>query len=163
MKERKPLPTYGVGPVYGIAILLLTAIGIARSAAGRPPVARFGPLRLPLLAIGILLILAGIWMWHSAVFRARLDDHIKSNTLVTTGIYAWVRNPIYAALLMACTGALLAADNLWLLILPPAYWLFLTVLMKCTEERWLAARYGEAYADYCRRVNRCIPRPPRGR
>lgn len=29
--------------------------------------------------------------------------------------------------------------------------------MKHTEEKWLAALYGREYADYCKRVNRCIP------
>lgn len=60
------------------------------------------------------MILFGAWLWYSAVFLARVDDHIKGNTLAATGIYAWVRNPIYSAFLLACTGALLLADNLLL-------------------------------------------------
>ena len=35
----------------------------------------------------------------------------------------------------------------------------LTILMKCTEEKWLANLYGEAYVEYCREVNRVIPFP----
>lgn len=157
MKNEQHLPMYGVGPAYVAVIIVLTAAGIALTAAGRIPTAQAGPLRIPLIAAGILLIALGAWSWWSAVFRSRVDDHIKNNTLVTTGIYAWVRNPIYAAFLMACTGALLLADNLWLLVLPPAYWLYLTVLIKHTEEKWLAKLYGQEYTDYCRRVNRCIP------
>ena len=157
MKNEQHLPMYGVGPAYVAVIIMLTAAGIALTAAGRIPTAQAGPLRIPLIAAGILLIALGAWSWWSAVFRSRVDENIKKNTLVTTGIYAWVRNPIYAAFLMACTGALLLADNLWLLVLPPAYWLYLTVLMKHTEEKWLAKLYGQEYADYCKRVNRCIP------
>lgn len=100
-------------------------------------------------------------MWYSAVFRAKVDGHIKGNTLATTGVYAWVRNPIYSAFLLGCTGVLLMANNLWLLILPVVDWAFLTVLMKHTEEKWLAKLHGKKYADYCRRVNRCIPWPPK--
>lgn len=52
---------------------------------------------------------------------------------------------------------LLLANSLWLLILPLIYCMFLTVLMKHTEEKWLAKLHGKKYADYCRQVNRCIP------
>ena len=161
MKEQDHLPMCGVGPVYGAVILLLTALGIGLTRAGKIPIVRYGLFRIPLAAAGIALILLGVWMWYSAVFRAKVDEHITGNTLAVTGIYAWVRNPIYSAFLLACTGALLLADNLWLLILTVIDWAFLTVLMKHTEERWLAQMHGEKYADYCRQVNRCIPWSPK--
>lgn len=40
------------------------------------------------------------------------------NHLVTTGVYACVRNPIYSAFLIACTGALMIYGNLYLFVLP---------------------------------------------
>ena len=58
---------------------------------------------------------------------------------------------------------LMIYGNLWLLILPVLYWLFLTVLMKCTEEKWLKNLYGVEYEEYCWRVNRCIPWFPKNR
>ena len=42
------------------------------------------------------------------------------------------------------------------------YWIFMTVLMKYTEEKWLKNLYGREYEEYCRRVNRCIPWIPKG-
>lgn len=159
MNEQRQLPMYGVGPVYVGVIAAVTILGIVLSASGRLPAAPMKALRIPCGALGVLLIAAGPVLWWKAVFEARVDEHIKRNTLVTTGVYAWVRNPIYTAFLTACTGALLLAGNLWLLVLPVLYWLFLTVLMKYTEETWLLARYGQEYADYCGRVNRCIPWP----
>ncbi len=93
----------------------------------------------------------------SAIFQAKIDQGILNNSLVTTGVYAYVRNPIYSAFMIACTGALLIAGNLWLLVLPFLYWGFMTVLMKNTEEKWLRDLYGEEYIEYCKRVNRCIP------
>ena len=157
MKKQEHLPMYGVGPAYGAVVLLATALGHVLTYTGRMPVRPFGPLRIPVAAVAAALILLGLWLWYSAVFRARVDEHIKENTLAAAGVYAWVRNPIYSAFLLAGSGALLLANNLWLLVLPPLYWLFLTVLMKCTEEKWLAKLHGDAYAAYCRRVNRCIP------
>lgn len=158
--RKKHLPVMGVGPVYGVVILALSAAGIALSAAGRVPVARIPALRVPMLVVGIGLIVLGVAFWWSAVFQTRVEAHIKNNTLVTTGVYAWVRNPIYSALGMICAGALLLAGNLWLLLLPVLFWAFLTVLMKHTEEKWLRQLHGQTYLAYCRRVNRCIPWPP---
>lgn len=161
MSDKKHLPMYGVGPVYVCSIILLTTIGIWMSASRRMPSEQIEVLCIPLAVIGICLIAMGAALWFGAVFRSRVDEHIKNNTLVTTGIYAWVRNPIYSAFLIACTGVLMLANNLWLLILPLFFWLFLTVLMKCTEEKWLKNLYGQEYEEYCQKVNRCIPWPPR--
>ena len=161
MKHREHLSLYGVGPVYGGVVIALTALGILLTRIGIVPAIHYGGFWGMIALLGVAMIVAGGWLWYCAVFRAKVDDHIKSNTLATDGAYAWVRNPIYSAILMACFGALLLANNLYLLILPPLYWLFLTVLLKHTEEKWLLALHGKKYADYCRRVNRCIPRPPR--
>lgn len=161
MKQRQQLPMYGVGPAYVAVILALTGLGLALSASGATASGKLPGLRLPFAVTGSLLIGAGGRLWYGAVFRARVGEHIRHNALATTGVYAWVRNPIYSAFLMACTGALLWAGDLWLLGLPAVFWLFLTVLMKHTEEKWLLERFGQAYTDYCRRVNRCIPWFPR--
>ena len=96
-------------------------------------------------------------MWYSAVVKSRIDARIKENTLVTDGIYAHVRNPIYSAFLFICSGAILIACNLYLLILPPVFLLYLIVFIKNTEEKWLYNVYGEEFENYCKRVNRCIP------
>ncbi|MDO4333772.1 MAG: isoprenylcysteine carboxylmethyltransferase family protein [Eubacteriales bacterium] len=160
MSNKKHLPMYGVGPVYVCGIIFLTVVGIWLSASRRIPSGQIEIFRIPFAVIGICFIVMGAVLWFSAVFRSRVDEHIKNNALVTTGIYAWVRNPIYSAFLIACTGVLLLANNLWLLVLPPLFWLFLTVLMKCTEEKWLENLYGQEYLKYCQKVNRCIPWPP---
>ena len=47
--------------------------------------------------------------------------------------------------------------NVWLLILIPIQWVILTVVIRNTEEKWLYELHGEAYKDYCARVNRWIP------
>ena len=162
MDEKKRLPMYGVGPVYVSAIIILTIVGILLSIFVIPN-GRFDFLLIPFATFGALLIFGGICLWVDAVLKTKIDDGIKKNKLVTTGVYSCVRNPIYSAFLFACTGALLIANNLWLLILPPVYWLFLTILMKNTEEKWLKKTFGKEYEEYCKRVNRCIPWFPKRR
>ena len=158
--KNKRLPTYGVGPFYGIAIIALTIAGIALSygnflASGR--VTAILPM-LIMIMLGIALIICGVVVWKSAVRgKVNIDSYIESNELCTEGIYGIVRNPCYSGVMLCCIGALLAAHNLWLLALPFIYWLAMTILMKCSEEKWLAELYGDEYKEYCKRVNRCIP------
>ncbi|MBE6835194.1 MAG: isoprenylcysteine carboxylmethyltransferase family protein [Ruminococcaceae bacterium] len=154
MKDK--LPVYGVGPIYGIGISAISVLMIifAKTLFKSGSIAG---LKIPFLILGIIFILGGVAVWISAVIIAKIDDGIKSNTLVTHGIYAYCRNPIYTAVTFVNVGALLIANNLWLLILPFGYWVFLTVLMKHTEEKWLLDMFGRQYTDYCKTVNRCIP------
>ncbi len=157
MNQSKHLPRYGVGPYYVIGISALTVLGLL---AARTEPLRSGTvpvLRIPFLIVGILLMIFGTYVWCAAIFGKRIGDDIRSNTLATTGIYAHVRNPIYSGIALTLTGVLLLAHNLWLLLLPPVFWASMTVLMICTEEKWLTKLHGEEYLAYCKRVNRCIP------
>lgn len=161
MKKQDHLPIYGVGPLY---VYVIAALTLAAFFLRKLPVFSSGQIkgaRTPLLVLGILLILSGIALWIYAVLISRIDDGIKENRLVTTGAYALVRNPIYSAAMIACTGVILMIGNAWFFPLPLFYWLFMTVLMKATEEKWLKKLYGSEYEDYCRRVNRCWPWLPK--
>ena len=155
--EKGHLPILGVGPLYVVTIILMTIISITLSATGIIPVITFANFQWIFILIGILCFIIGITLWLKAVIIDRLDAHIIKNELVTTGVYAYVRNPVYSAFMFVCTGVLLIYGNLVLLVLPIFYWGFMTVLMKLTEEKWLENLYGKEYVQYRQRVNRCIP------
>ena len=162
MKKKEHLPYMGVGPFYGATIVLLTIIGVILSKKDILMSGNVEVLKLPFSIVGVILIVFGLYMWMAAIFQSKIDDGIKNNQLVTTGVYAYVRNPIYSAFMIACTGVLLITHNLWVLILPVFYWGFMTILMKNTEEKWLEDLYGEEYRVYCKKMNRCIPWKRRG-
>ncbi len=153
------LPVMGVGPVCIAVMIAFTAAGIALVKFGVLAGGNVNGTTAAILFViaGILCVTGGIALWCAAVFGARIDITIKSNRLATGGVYALVRNPIYSAFLFICTGALLFCRNRYVLILPPLFWLYLTVFMKLTEEKWLAERFGDEYGAYCKRVNRFIP------
>ena len=155
--KKNHLPILGVGPLYVITIILMTVISIILSTTRMIPIITFTNIRLIFVLIGILCFIIGITLWLKAVIIDRLDAHIIKNELVTTGVYAYVRNPVYSAFMFVCTGVLLIYGNLVLLVLPIIYWGFMTVLMKLTEEKWLEDLYGKEYVQYRQRVNRCIP------
>ncbi len=161
MKKQEHLPVYGVGPLYGCSIAALTLAAVLMRDLPMLASGRLEGLELFSVILGSTLIAAGIVLWIYAVPISKIDDGIKENRLITTGAYALVRNPIYSAIMLACTGVILILGNAWFLFLPFVFWLLMTVLMKATEEKWLRALYGREYDDYCKRVNRCWPWFPR--
>lgn len=158
-ENQEHLPVMGVGPVCIAIMIAFTAAGIALVKFNMLISGDVGGGAIAVLFViaGILCIAGGAILWYAAVFSAKIDITIKSNRLETGGVYAIVRNPIYSAFLFICIGALLFCRNWYVLILPPLFWVYLTVFMKLTEERWLSERFGEEYKAYCKRVNRFIP------
>lgn len=154
---KKHLPVFGVGPIYVAIIISLTAIGILLVQSKIIDSGKVDFLALPFTVVGSLMIIEGFVIWGAANLHSKLGKCIVENKLITTGVYAFVRNPCYSAFMLFCTAAILFVHNLWLLILPFVFWAFLTILMKQTEEKWLTDLYGQQYTDYCKKVNRCIP------
>lgn len=158
MKQNKEhLPVYGVGPIYGVVVILLTIAVCVAANVGIIDSFKIPDTRLAFTIIGILAIIIGVVVWFSAAIS--IDKYIKNNKLCTEGIYEWVRNPCYSGIMFICTGAIFLTNNMLLLLLPVVYWLFLTILVKCTEEKWLTELYKDDYKKYCKEVNRCIPFP----
>ena len=114
-------------------------------------------LNIPLKIVGAGLILFGVCLYLAAAFHSKVYDGITHNKLVKTGVYGIVRNPIYSAFLLACTGAVCLTNNLVLFVAPVLGWAFMTIVLKLSEEKWLKNLYGNEYVMYCKRVNRCIP------
>ena len=158
-ENQEHLPVMGIGPVCIAIMIAFTAAGIALVKFNMLISGDVGGGAIAVLFViaGILCIAGGAILWYAAVFSAKIDITIKSNRLETGGVYAIVRNPIYSAFLFICIGALLFCRNWYVLILPPLFWVYLTVFMKLTEERWLSERFGEEYKAYSKRVNRFIP------
>lgn len=153
----KHLSIWGVGPAYAGVCGLLTAAGIIVRNLGWLDSGDMPAWDVPMTVMGLLLVLLAAYLYVQAHLRMKLFDHVRQNHLVTTGVYAWVRNPVYSAAMLLCTGLLLMAHNAWLLLLPPLFWVLLTAMLIPTEEKWLRALYGQEYDSYCARVNRCIP------
>lgn len=158
VKSKPHLPIMGVGPAYVISIILLSILAmIVDTTLLHLPRPTSALLEIFLFIIGLLFILSGLLIYFLAI-KAKITRSIKENTLVTHGVYSVVRNPIYSAWLFICTGALFLYENPYLaLTLFLIFWLYLTILMKYTEEKWLAKLYGESYLEYCKKVNRCLP------
>ena len=97
--KKNTLPVFGVGPIYAVSCLLLTAFGLFLKKKGFLNGGDLPGLKSVAMIIGGLLIFIGVALWIYAVIIQRISREISSGNLVTTGIYSIVRNPIYLAFL----------------------------------------------------------------
>ena len=151
------MPAFGVGPIYVITCLILTIGGICLHLKGYLYQGELNKGKIIFIIGGILLILFGIYLWLQAVIVEKINKKVKEKKLITSGVYSFVRNPVYSAFIFILTGSLLLTANYFLLILPFIFWAFLTILMKNTEEKWLKNEFGKEYEIYLKQVNRVIP------
>lgn len=81
-----------------------------------------------------------------------------TRVLVTTGPYAYVRNPAVIGLLFLGLGVAFLADSLAGVLLVPLIAALAAVYLVLFEEKALAKRFGDDYEEYRRNVPLLIPR-----
>lgn len=80
----------------------------------------------------------------------------KTGQLVRTGIFAFIRHPMYAALLLLAWGIYFKGMNLWTTGLVAIATLTLWWTAK-RDEAECQAFFGQAYADYMKTTKRFVP------
>jgi protein-S-isoprenylcysteine O-methyltransferase Ste14 len=103
--------------------------------------------------VGLLLLLWSLVSFGTS-FRVGIDTN-RPDKLVTTGIFALSRNPLYVAFWTVMLGQFLVLPN-WILLvyLAVAAWLFHRQVLR--EEAFLSKQYGGQYAEYINRVRRYL-------
>jgi protein-S-isoprenylcysteine O-methyltransferase Ste14 len=119
-----------------------------------------GTLRLRLVVAGMLFAVAiGIFVAALGEMRRHHttpDPYRPSTTVVSSGIYARTRNPIYIGFLIVVLAVAFAFDSAWVAIglLPLFAALQLGVVRR--EERYLATKFGGVYEAYRAHVRRWL-------
>ena len=134
MKKEEHLPIFGSGPLYVVSIALPTLMAVFFRDHPALESGRRIALQIPRIVLGVLFAMVAFFLWIWAVIVSKPDENIKKNRLVTSGVYAWVRNPVYSAFMLLCTGMLLIVGNARFFALPFYDRALLTVVMKHTEE-----------------------------
>ncbi|GAB7020507.1 methyltransferase family protein [Halostagnicola bangensis] len=113
-----------------------------------------------LLVSGIVLYLhtAGRFVTEGSGTPSPSDEPPE---LVTGGVYAYSRNPMYLGVVLAIGGQAVRYKSLHVLWWGVVCWLGFHRRVLEYEEPHLADKHGEAYEEYCERVPRWFPGPGR--
>ncbi len=144
------ISTLGLGVIPGIYAL-----------TGAPRFASY-PITLLQVVAGVLVFIAALWLFwrtHRAIGRYwSVTLEIKEkHELVTTGVYAQVRHPMYSAFFMWALAQALLLPN-W--IAGPAGLVGFGILFFFRvgrEEQMMREAFGAQYDAYVRRTKRIIP------
>lgn len=139
---------------------LLLALAALALLHGFAPLVHLEP-PLLLRGLGALLVLACIVLAFAAAGRfSRAGTGIvpfsEATTLVTEGPFPISRNPMYLAMVGVLAGLALVAGSASVWIVPLAFWYWLQTAFVRHEEAFMAARFGETYEAYRRRVRRWL-------
>jgi len=107
-----------------------------------------------LFAAGAALILAAAGLFHRA--GEKPEPWTTTHGIVSTGLYARTRNPMYLGMALLYAGLALALDAPLALILLTVVLVLVQTQVIAREERYLSGKFGEAYEDYRRRVRRWL-------
>jgi protein-S-isoprenylcysteine O-methyltransferase Ste14 len=126
-------------------------------------VAPLEPFDRPWLNVaGIVIAVLGI----AATLYAQFDmgdswrigvDADETTTLVRSGVFGWVRNPIFTAMFVFGFGLTLITPNVVAVV---GFILLVATIeaqVRVVEEPYLLATHGEAYRDYLATVGRFVP------
>ncbi len=105
-----------------------------------------------LALLALILILCG---WR-AIYRSYWSKETGKGSLVTSGIYRFIRHPQYTGLLLLSLGMILNWATLSMLILYPVMVVVYLRLAK-REEQDMLNEFGEEYRSYMKKTKRFIP------
>ncbi len=157
-------PTAAVGS----AVFFLAAPGVVAGLIpwlltrwqAREPLPYWAPMRV----LGGILLVAGLIALIRAFVRFVMEGLgtpapiAAPARLVVGGVYRYVRNPMYVAVLAAIVGQGLLLGRLGLLLYAAATWLVVAAFVRWYEEPTLTRRFGEDYETYRRAVPAWWPR-----
>lgn len=145
---------WGVGPIFAAGSVIFVALLIAiNDSVLSELTVRSNFLLLGfgggLIAVGVVIFVVALHQVHSA---------FNSRELVTKGVYAYMRDPVYAVWILFIVPGLMLTTGMLLLVIAPLlmYWLHRALIGK--EEEYLELTFGKKYLDYKSEVNSVIPR-----
>ena len=122
------------------------------------------PYWAPMRVLGVILLVAGLIVLIQAFVRFVVEGFgtpmpvAAPDRLVVGGLYRYVRNPMYVAILATIIGQALLLGRLALLLYAVVVWLIAAAFVCFYEEPTLTRRFGADYEAYRRAVPAWWPR-----
>jgi protein-S-isoprenylcysteine O-methyltransferase Ste14 len=108
-----------------------------------------------LFAAASLLVAAPAFREFYAA-RTTVWPNRSASALMTKGVFALTRNPLYLSLLLLYCGIGIFFGAWWAIIIAPFLVAVINGYVIAREEKYLKEKFGTVYQDYCRRVQRWI-------
>lgn len=115
-----------------------------------------GLLAIAILLVGMFVVGAGLRAFARHQTTVNPTRPEASTAIVTTGIYARTRNPMYLGMLLAIVAWGIYLSNPIGALGPVVFFVWMNRFQIAPEERVLAKRFGAPYQDYLRTVRRWI-------
>jgi protein-S-isoprenylcysteine O-methyltransferase Ste14 len=117
----------------------------------------FQALTFPLPFAGMILFLGISFYLVSKSHKAVLEQVTNPPKLVDSGVYAWVRHPMYLGTLLFCLAFVFFSASIASIVILVVFFIFFN-RMATYEEKSLIGILGEEYIEYQKRVSKWFPR-----
>lgn len=108
----------------------------------------------PLIVAAIVLI---AWAQRTMAGVGESSNVYKPNgAVVSTGPFAFTRNPMYLSMTLLYAGIAFLVNTVWPVVLLPAVLLIIQYGVISREERYLESKFGDVYRQYRARVRRWL-------
>jgi protein-S-isoprenylcysteine O-methyltransferase Ste14 len=117
-----------------------------------------------LTVVGVFALLAGLAVLAHTVIRFVVEGLgtpapvAPTQNLVVGGLYRFVRNPMYVAVILIILGQAAILGRAELIVYAAVFWAVVATFVRLYEEPTLAERYGVQYAAYRSAVHAWWPR-----
>jgi len=116
----------------------------------------------PTRPIGLVVIVAALALMFWAMFQFRradtqlLPNSETNNALVTNGVFAITRNPMYLGMVIFCIGGALWFGRPLMLLAPVLMFAVANSVFIPFEEAKMRRQFGDVFDAYTKRVRRWI-------
>lgn len=113
--------------------------------------------------IGFIIALSGqllraLTIGLAYIIRGGKNRRVYAEDLVTEGMFAHCRNPLYVGNILIVAGLSLIANSPLMVCLGFPVFVFAYYAITRAEEQYLAQKFGPAYQEYCAHVPRFLVR-----
>jgi steroid 5-alpha reductase family enzyme len=110
-----------------------------------------------LLVATVGQILRAVTIDLDYIVRGGRNRQVYAEKLVTGGMFAHCRNPLYVGNFLVLVGLGLASCSTLFLVIAVPFFAFAYMAITLAEEAYLRRQFGSEFDEYCGRVNRFLP------